>query len=94
MRSAIYQRPGAARRKALFVAGKMAEATGHSPDDIHCESLWRSGGVSPKCSCKGGECQQLTNGEVWGAFGKDIPPLAEGPTIEAREVGEWKELEE
>lgn len=80
LRSRIYQRQAPARRLALILQGRMAEATGEDPDDFACCS-------GHECGC-GGELKR----DVWAKRGAEIPPLIEGPTIQRRTVGEWADF--
>lgn len=81
LRSRIYQRRHAAERLALIISGgtdNMAKATGDDPDDYACCS-------GSECGCGG-----LTNRDAWAKRAAEFPTLIEGPTIQAREVGEWE----
>lgn len=82
LHSRIYQRPVYARRLALILQGRMAEATGDDPDDYACCS-------GRECACRG-----ETNADAWAARAEGMPPLLEGPTIQRREVGEWSDAPE
>lgn len=81
LRSRIYQRRANAKRFALIVEGRMAEATGRDPKDYACCS-------GRECGCHG-----ETNAEVWARRVAEFPRLMEGPTIQCREVGDWVDAE-
>lgn len=82
----IYQSRKAAERRALFVEGRMAEATGDDPEALACG----------RCDCPtvGDDfaygCKDVTNAENWERLGRDIPRLVDGPHIEVRDVGPWR----
>lgn len=76
----IFQTRRAAERFALVLQGRMQEVTQLDPDDYAC---------CPGYEC---DCGGVTNAESWAQRTAEFPPLAEGPTVEARAVGAWSAL--
>lgn len=83
-RTLIYQTRVGAERRALVLQGRMAEVTGSDPNAYAC----CSGGsyAGDFCGCGG-----VTNGEAWAQASSTVPPLVDGPVVEARPVGAWTE---
>lgn len=80
-RTAVYQTEAGARRKALVLQGRMAEATGLDPDAKWC------------CNGNYCPCDGRTNQQEWDRVQAELPPLTFGPVIERRPVGEWQSAE-
>jgi hypothetical protein len=74
----IYQSEAPARRMALILEGRLAEAF----PDIDPNAL---------ACCDGRECQcdGSTNADAWAKRHDEFPPILDGPHIERRTVGVW-----
>lgn len=77
----MYETEDAARRCALKLQGRMAEAY----PDLDPEDTWCCATSNYACPC-GGE----TYVERWKRESALVPPLVLGPEVDSREVGEWK----
>jgi hypothetical protein len=83
----IYQSEAPARRFALILEGRLAEAFPDTdPDAVACCA---GGSMEPfaegNCNCGG-----KTNAEVWQERHERFPRLVEGPDVESRPVGGWE----
>jgi hypothetical protein len=74
----IYQSEAPARRMALVLEGRLAEAfPSTDPAAAACCNGYQ-------CTCEG-----ETNAEVWAKRHDEFPPIVDGPFIERRTVGAW-----
>jgi hypothetical protein len=84
--SKTYMDEAKARRWALVVQGRMAEAfPDEDPDACECGD----GGPVGQYGCSG----QRTKGEKWAERTANLPPLVWGPVLDSRSVGEYEGAE-
>lgn len=75
----IYQKRKDAERWIAILKGTILEHDGVDPDDYACCAGY-------DCGCRG-----ETNRERVESRYANVPPLIEGPTLQVREVGQWRE---
>jgi len=78
----IYQKRRDAERWMAILKGEILEFDGIDPNAYAC----CSGGY--ECDCGG-----ITEADRIAERMKDVPPLIEGPTLQARAVGPWEVIE-